>query len=387
MLVEGVRLMAVGMGTVFGFLGLLVMTMYAQAAFFRANAAMFPEPEPERASLPEPSDDGAEIAAIVAAIAAPPSQEQWMTTKRVSVMNTGFRDGFQSCFGARVFTKDFLPAVEAAREAGFTHFEAGGGARYQALYLYCGEDAFDMMDAFRETAGPGCQSADAGSRCQCRGARVVQSSDIIRPACAQLFKKHGITTIRNFDALNDVNNLILQRTSALWTRVSSIEVVRHAHGTAAGRRGAVPGRRPRDPGSLRRLLRDPSLRQILDAEIPFDSRLLQRRVRHGGTEPKVHDTIKRARAGCCPSDDFYLHFHTHETAGISVSANLQGCAWTPAPMRIDLSAWPLASGRHLPSQTFWSPCGMPCAASDYSIWMPRHRQKVLGKRKRYSKNA
>ena len=35
-------------------------------------------------------------------------------TKRVAVMNTAFRDGFQSCVGARVNTDDFLPALEAA---------------------------------------------------------------------------------------------------------------------------------------------------------------------------------------------------------------------------------------------------------------------------------
>ena len=51
-------------------------------------------------------------------------------------MDTSFRDGFQSVYGARVFTADFLPAVEAARHAGFTHFEAAVEARYQSLYLY-----------------------------------------------------------------------------------------------------------------------------------------------------------------------------------------------------------------------------------------------------------
>ena len=34
-------------------------------------------------------------------------------------MCTAFRDGFQSVYGARVLTPDFLPALEAAREAGF----------------------------------------------------------------------------------------------------------------------------------------------------------------------------------------------------------------------------------------------------------------------------
>ena len=37
-----------------------------------------------------------------------------------------------------------------------------------------------------------------------------QSSDIVK-LHADLFKKHGMTTIRNFDALNDVNNLIYSR--------------------------------------------------------------------------------------------------------------------------------------------------------------------------------
>ena len=50
-------------------------------------------------------------------------------------MDTTFRDGFQSVFGARVLLKDFLPAVQAARDAGITHFEFGGGARFQSLYL------------------------------------------------------------------------------------------------------------------------------------------------------------------------------------------------------------------------------------------------------------
>ena len=50
-------------------------------------------------------------------------------TKKVNFMCTAFRDGFQSVYGARVLTPDFLPALEAARDAGIDYFEAGGGAR------------------------------------------------------------------------------------------------------------------------------------------------------------------------------------------------------------------------------------------------------------------
>ena len=129
-----------------------------------------------------------------------------MARKKIHVMNTSFRDGFQSAYGARVFTKDFIPAVEATRDAGVTHFEAGGGARFQSLFFYCNESAFDMMDTFREAAGP-----DADLQTLSRGINVValdsQPRDII-DLHARMFKKHGMTTIRNFDALNDVNNLV-----------------------------------------------------------------------------------------------------------------------------------------------------------------------------------
>ena len=38
--------------------------------------------------------------------------------KKIDFMLTAFRDGFQSVYGARVFSKDYLPVVEAARDAG-----------------------------------------------------------------------------------------------------------------------------------------------------------------------------------------------------------------------------------------------------------------------------
>jgi len=120
-------------------------------------------------------------------------------------MDTSFRDGFQSVFGARVLTDDFMPAVQASVDAGITHLEAGGGARFQSLFFYCGESAFDMMDRFRAEVGP-----DANLQTLARGINVValsqQPRDII-DLHAKMFKKHGMTTIRNFDALNDIRNL------------------------------------------------------------------------------------------------------------------------------------------------------------------------------------
>ena len=127
-----------------------------------------------------------------------------MAKKFIDVMDTTFRDGFQSVYGARVLMNDFLPALEAAKEAGIEHFEFGGGARFQSLYFYLNEDAFAMMDKFRSIVGP-----KANLQTLSRGVNTVTLDTGSRELIdlhAKLFKKHGTTTIRNIDALNDVEN-------------------------------------------------------------------------------------------------------------------------------------------------------------------------------------
>ncbi len=128
-----------------------------------------------------------------------------MSKKYIDVMDTTFRDGFQSVFGGRVLMDDFFPAVEAAKDAGITHFEFGGGARFQSLFFYLQENAFDMMDRFRKIVGP-----DANLQTLARGINTVMLDTGSRELVdmhAKMFAKHGTTNIRNFDAYNDVQNL------------------------------------------------------------------------------------------------------------------------------------------------------------------------------------
>ncbi|MBE83447.1 MAG: biotin attachment protein [Gemmatimonadetes bacterium] len=245
--------------------------------------------------------------------------------KKVKFMCTAFRDGFQSVYGARVFTKDFLPALEAARDAGIDYFEAGGGARFQSLYFYCNEDAFDSMDAFRKTAGP-----NANLQTLSRGVNVVglesQSSDIIN-LHALMFKKHGITTIRNFDALNDVNNLVHSGKCIVDAGLKH-QVCVTLMELPPGCEGA------HDPDFY-----ESTLRQILDADIPYDSVCFKDA--SGTAVPStVYETIKRSRA-MLPEGTF-IHFHTHETAGISVQANM--AALDAGADGIDLSLAPCSGG-------------------------------------------
>ncbi|QDU54802.1 biotin/lipoyl-containing protein [Aeoliella mucimassa] len=248
-----------------------------------------------------------------------------MSKKKVDFMCTAFRDGFQSVYGARVLTKDFLPALEAARDAGIDYFEAGGGARFQSLYFYCQEDAFAMMDAFRETAGP-----DANLQTLARGVNVVglesQSSDVIKMH-AELFKKHGITTVRNFDALNDVNNLIYSGQCIVDAGLLHQVVVTMME-LPPGCEGAHDADFYAD-----------TLQQILDADIPYDA-VCFKDASGTAVPSKVYETIKRARK-MLPKDA-YIHFHTHETAGVSVLANK--AALDAGADAIDLSMAPCSGG-------------------------------------------
>ena len=57
-------------------------------------------------------------------------------TKLIKVMDTSFRDGFQSIYGAKVLVDDFIPALQAAVSAGLRHFETAGGARFQAPIFF-----------------------------------------------------------------------------------------------------------------------------------------------------------------------------------------------------------------------------------------------------------
>ncbi|HHS12631.1 MAG TPA: biotin/lipoyl-binding protein [bacterium] len=248
-----------------------------------------------------------------------------MAKKRVEVMVTAFRDGFQSVYGARVQTKDFLPAVEAAAEAGISHFEAGGGARFQSLYFYCNEDAFEMMDSFRRSAGP-----DANLQTLARGTNVVglesQSSDIIK-LHAQMFKKHGITTIRNFDALNDVNNLDYSG-RCIHEAGLKHEVCVTLMGLPPGLSGA------HTPDFYIQVLN-----RILEAGIPYDS-VCFKDASGTATPATVYETIKKARE--ILGKNTHLRYHTHETAGISVSC--YRAALDAGADGIDLSLAPCSGG-------------------------------------------
>ena len=244
-------------------------------------------------------------------------------------MDTSFRDGFQSIYGAKVLVDDFIPALKAAVDAGIRHFETAGGARFQAPIFFCNENAFETMDKIREAVGP-----DVTLQSLARGVNVVglnsQPRDVI-DLHAKMFAKHGVNVIRNFDALNDVNNLIDSANSIKKYGLKH-EVTITMMELPYGCEGA------HDVAFYERVLRN-----ILDSGLPFDS--LAFKDASGTSNPrKVYATVKMARE--LLGQDAHIRFHSHETAGTGLAAYL--AALEGGADGIDLAMKPVSGGTGQP---------------------------------------
>ncbi len=255
--------------------------------------------------------------------------------KKIQILCTAFRDGFQSVYGSRVLSKDYMPIVKMTKDAGIRRFESGGGAAFQSAFFYLNENAFDVMDEFRKTVGK-----DVYLQTLARGVNVVglesQSSDIIR-LHAELFKKHGVTAIRNFDALNDPDNLAYSGQCIVDAGLQ--------HQLAI----AMMSLPPECKGAHTPEFYEGVLKKILKAKIPFHS--LAFKDASGTTVPSVvFETITRARK--LVGDKMPIEFHSHETAGVGTACYL--AAIQAGADIIDLSMAPVSGGTCQPDiATLW----------------------------------
>ena len=250
-------------------------------------------------------------------------------TKLIKVMDTSFRDGFQSIYGAKVLVEDFIPALQSAVGAGLKHFETAGGARFQAPIFFCNENGFETMDKIREAVGP-----DVKLQSLARGVNVVglnsQPRDII-DLHAKMFAKHGVNVVRNFDALNDVNNLV-DSANSIKKYGMQHEVTITMMELPYGCEGA------HDVAFYEKVLRN-----ILDSGLPFDS--LAFKDASGTSNPrKVYETVKMARE--LLGQDAHIRFHSHETAGTGLAAYL--AALDGGADGIDLAMKPVSGGTGQP---------------------------------------
>ena len=245
--------------------------------------------------------------------------------KKIRVMFTPFRDGLQSSFGGKVRMNDYLPAMKASAEAGIRHFEFGGGARFQAPLFYLGENPFDTMQAMRDALGP-----DIDLQILTRsvsGVTLTTQSIEGLNLQAKLMKKHGTTWDRNFDYMNDVENLIK-------TGKPIIDAGMH-HQVCIALMGL-----PFTSDKVHTAEFYINIgKRLLDSGVHIDSICLKDA--SGTTDPKtIYDSVKGLKKIMQPEMPLWLH--THDTASTAVSCYMAGI--DAGVDGVDLSVRPMASG-------------------------------------------
>ena len=240
-------------------------------------------------------------------------------------MFTPFRDGLQSSFGGKVRLNDYLPAMKLAAEAGVRHMEFGGGARYQAPYFYLGENPFETMQAMRDAVGP-----DVDLQILTRsvsGVTLTTQSIEGLTLQAKLMKAHGTTWDRNFDYMNDVDNLVK-------TGRPIVEAGMH-HQVSIALMG-LPFKS--DKVHTAEFYINIGKR-LLESDIRIDSICLKDA--SGTTDPKtIYDTAVGLKKIMPP--EMPLWQHTHDTASMAVACYMAGIAG--GVDGVDLSVRPMASG-------------------------------------------
>jgi len=257
------------------------------------------------------------------------------SAKRIRVMLTPFRDGLQSVFGGKVRTSDVVPALKVAVEAGVQHFEFGGGARYQAPYFYVGEDPFTAMDTLRDAAGPGVELQILTRSVS--GVTLTTQRLAALELQAQLMRKHGTTIDRNFDFMNDVDNLVATAGPIIDAGMHHQLVV------------ATMGLPYASDASHTPAYYVDVVRRVLDQGVQVDSVCMKDA--SGTTDPRTcYETAKGIKA--LLPDDVPLWQHTHDTASMAVACYMAGIEG--GVDGIDLSVRPLASGTSQPDvRSMW----------------------------------
>lgn len=258
------------------------------------------------------------------------------TRKKIRVQLMAFRDGLQSSFGGKARLKDVLPAMEfAAAKAGIRHFEFGGGARFQAPYFYVGEDPFLCQDEMRRVVGP-----DVDLQVLTRSVSGVtlttQRLDTLRLQ-ARLMKKHGTTWNRNFDYMNDAENLAK-------TGQPIVDAGMH-HQVAV----ALMGLPFDDPTVHTAEFYVNTIKAFMARGVHFDSVCMKDA--SGTTDPRTCYETARGLKRILPPE-VPLWQHTHDTASLAVAQYMAGLEG--GVDGVDLSVRPMASGTVQPDvRSLW----------------------------------
>jgi len=121
----------------------------------------------------------------------------------VKIQDNTFRDGHQSIYATRMRTEDMLPIAEQMDEVGFWAMEVWGGATFDSMHRFLGEDPWERPKTLKKYI------KKTPFSMLLRGQNLVgyrnYADDVVR-AFVDKSCEIGIDIFRVFDALNDLRN-------------------------------------------------------------------------------------------------------------------------------------------------------------------------------------
>ncbi len=121
----------------------------------------------------------------------------------LKVMDLTLRDGTQSLFATRMRTEDMIATAEMMDEAGFWAMEVWGGATFDSMSRFLGEDPWERPRTLRKYAPktPFSMLLRAQNLVGYRNYADDVAKEFVDLSC-----EAGINVFRTFDALNDFRN-------------------------------------------------------------------------------------------------------------------------------------------------------------------------------------
>lgn len=123
--------------------------------------------------------------------------------KPIKVQDLTFRDGHQSLLATRMRTEDMIPIAEKMDEVGFWSMEVWGGATFDTMHRFLGEDPWERPRTLKKYI------KKTPFSMLLRGQNLVgyrnYADDVVK-AFVDKAAEVGIDVFRVFDALNDFRN-------------------------------------------------------------------------------------------------------------------------------------------------------------------------------------
>ncbi|MCF8030719.1 MAG: pyruvate carboxylase subunit B [Desulfohalobiaceae bacterium] len=130
-------------------------------------------------------------------------EEEMQVDNPLQIQDLTMRDGHQSLFATRGRTEDLVPIAEEMDKVGFFAMEVWGGATFDSMHRFLGEDPWERIRTLKKHA------TRTPFSMLLRGQNLVgyrNYPDDVARAFTERCCENGIDVFRVFDALNDFRN-------------------------------------------------------------------------------------------------------------------------------------------------------------------------------------